>query len=86
MAPKHMYNGKIVVEISSKIACCIFNEGFSSVLKIMEVLDCEPGWLAVAYASTRDADRLQQAKRDATDAQKNRKIDTKQQNLEKEIL
>ncbi|XP_015597790.1 uncharacterized protein LOC107268971 [Cephus cinctus] len=39
MVLKHLFNSKQVVDIAAKIAACIYNEGYSPVLKIMEEIN-----------------------------------------------
>jgi len=39
LAPKHLNSGLKIVEILAYIAAGVFNEGYSSILKIMNALD-----------------------------------------------
>lgn len=70
MAPKHVFSGKIIVQIACQTAACIFNEGFKPVLKIMSVMGVKIGPTAVQYATQRDRERIRVANRRSTDASK----------------
>uniref|UniRef100_A0ABD2VY27 Uncharacterized protein n=1 Tax=Trichogramma kaykai TaxID=54128 RepID=A0ABD2VY27_9HYME len=73
MAPKHIFSGGVIVEIATNIAACIFNGGFCTVLKIMDVLNLKIGVYASAYAEKRDEQRIRLANRRSTDlSQKDR--------------
>ena len=58
MAPKHLFNGKKVVEIACKTLACIFNEAFHPVLKIMEVLGIKLGQIAFSNIEKLDTERI----------------------------
>ena len=49
MDPKHIFRGKAILEFSAFTAACIFNEDFTSLLKIMEVIDVKIGEEAMRY-------------------------------------
>ena len=70
MAPKHLFNRKKVVEIACKTSACIFNKGFYSVLKIMDVLGIKLGQTAFSYAEKLDTERITIANRRSLDASK----------------
>ena len=70
MAPKHLFNGKKIVEIACKTSACIFNEGFHPVLKIMEVLGIKLGQTAFSYAEKLHTERITIANRRSLDASK----------------
>ncbi|KAL7307786.1 hypothetical protein TKK_0000111 [Trichogramma kaykai] len=73
MAPKHIFSGGVIVEIVTNIAACIFNEGFCTVLKIMDVLNLKIGVYSSTYAEKRDEQRIRLANRRSTDlSQKDR--------------
>jgi len=38
MAPKSVSSGKVVLNIAINIAVCVYNDGLSSIMRIMEVL------------------------------------------------
>lgn len=68
MAPKHIFCGAKIVEIATKIAACIFNDGFATVLKIMEVLNIKIGESALKFGEKRDNARIYRAERRSTEA------------------
>ena len=82
MAPKHLFNGKKVVEIASKTTACIFNEGFHPVLKIMEVLGIKLVQTAFSYAEKLDTERMTIANRHSLDASKGARMLRRQARLE----
>ena len=82
MAPKHLFNGKKVVEIACKTSACIFNEGFHPVLKIMEVLGIKLGQTAFSYAEKLDTERTTIANRRSLDASKEARTLRRQARLE----
>lgn len=77
MAPKHVFNGKKIVKIACLTAACIFNEGFSPVLKIMEVMGITIGQTAMQFATMRDQHRIVRANRRSTEASKEGRIKKK---------
>ena len=70
MAPKHTYCGKKIVVIAAYTAACTFNEGFSTVLKIMSVMGVTIGSEAQKYAEKVNATRVRKAKRVTSQASK----------------
>lgn len=58
LSPKHPHCGLRVVEISPYIAARIFIEGFSSILRIMNLLNLTVGTYAKAYADNTDEARI----------------------------
>ena len=45
LAPKHMFAGKIMIEIAAWISC-VFNEGYFTFLKIMQLMEVKIGLYA----------------------------------------
>ena len=86
MAPKHTFSGKKIVKIACLTAACIFNEGFSTVLKIMETMHVGIGETAVAYAATRDRQRIQVGNRRSSEASKEGRTMLRQKRLEESQL
>lgn len=84
-APKHVYNGNIVVELSAWIAAIIFNEGFSPILKIYEGLGIHIGIHAANFAKSRDHIRMTKAKYVSTEIAKKRRSDQQQEKNELQI-
>ena len=73
MAPKHIFSGGVIVEITTNIATCIFNEVFCTVLKMIDVLNIKIRAYASTYAETRDEQRIRLVNRRSTDlSQKDR--------------
>ncbi|XP_046737742.1 uncharacterized protein LOC124406386 [Diprion similis] len=58
LAPKHLHSGLKIVEISAYIAAGIFNDGFSSILRIMNALDIVVGTNCRVFAETSDEARI----------------------------
>ncbi|GBP63900.1 hypothetical protein EVAR_39562_1 [Eumeta japonica] len=58
LSPKHLQSGLKVVEISAYIAAGIFDEGFSSVLRIMNLLNLTNGTNAKVLAYNTDEARI----------------------------
>ena len=77
MVPKHLFNGKQVVEIASKIAACTFNEGYNPVLKIMEEMGLKIGSSSANYIDNHDFTRVQHANRDSLDTSKEVRMERK---------
>lgn len=70
LAPKHLFAGKKIVDIATYISACIFNEGFASLLKIMETMGITIGPQAEQLARNRDERRVSSANRRSTDNSK----------------
>jgi len=70
LAPKHIFVGKKTLEIAAWTAACTFNEGFTSVLKIMEVMGAQIGRNAMAYAIACDDHRITHAEHGTSEAAK----------------
>lgn len=70
MAPKHTFNSAKITEICAFISACVYNEGFSSVLKIMDVMGIKLGLVCSAYAQQRNAERISRAEERHTFASK----------------
>ena len=58
-APKHMHSGLKTIEIATFLAVSIFNEGFSSILRIFNTLGIVIGQQMEVYANVRDESRIQ---------------------------
>lgn len=50
MAPKSVLSGKVILDIVATIAVCVYNDGLSSIMKIMEVLGMTIGPTATISA------------------------------------
>jgi len=54
LAPKHLNFGLKIIKISAYIAAGIFNEGYSSILKIINSLDIIVGTYCKVFAENTD--------------------------------
>ena len=61
LVPKHIFAGRKIVEIATYTSACVFNEGFNTVLKIMEVMGVTIGPAALQIARRHDNARIAQA-------------------------
>lgn len=74
LAPKSICSGKIIVDIAATIAVCIYNDGLSSILKIMEVLGITIGPNCYNFCAEADARRIYFWERSLTDAAKEARV------------
>ena len=79
MAPKHLHSGLKIVEISAYIAAGVFNDGFSSILRIMNALDIIVGTNCRIFAETSDKTRIVRQNRMSLSNTKEARIARKQQ-------
>lgn len=63
LALKHLHCGLSSLEIATYIATCFFNEGFTSLLKVMSAIGIRVGDEAHRFASIRDEERIKRADR-----------------------
>ncbi|XP_076549216.1 uncharacterized protein LOC143306722 [Osmia lignaria lignaria] len=63
LAPKHLHSGLKILEIASFIAAGMFNEGYFSILKIMQELNLTIGKQAMDYAEKSNQRRIQRQER-----------------------
>ena len=61
LAPKHTFCGKKIVDLATDCAICLFNEGSTTVLKIMETMGVTIGAGAAATATRHDECRIRTA-------------------------
>lgn len=59
LAPKHLHSGSKTVEISAYIAAGVFNEGLSTILRVMNAMEIIVGKQSLAYAQLKDSERIQ---------------------------
>ena len=86
ISPKHLHCGLKVVEISAYIAARIFNEGFSSILRIMNLLNVTVGTYAKTYADKTDEARITREDRRSLSHTKDARTARKQQRHEQNQL
>lgn len=61
IAPKVMHSGTKIVQIAACVATCIYNEGASSLLQIMQAMNIAAGPNAHQYATAEDSRRIMKA-------------------------
>lgn len=86
LVPKHLFSGKKIVELSTWIACCVFNEGSKTILKLMEMMGLEIGPHAYNYCHERDAERIRVAERRSSEKSKEARVARKKAAAEQEAL
>ena len=74
MVPKHIFSGKEIVEFSTKLAACIFNEGCQTILKCMEVMGIQLGREALSCSNRRDAEHIKKAEKKTLNSSKEARI------------
>ncbi|XP_074111004.1 uncharacterized protein LOC141535110 [Cotesia typhae] len=57
-SPKHLHNGFKTIELSNNFATAIFNDGYSSILKIFNVMGVIVGPAARDFAALKDHTRI----------------------------
>ncbi|XP_014469587.1 PREDICTED: uncharacterized protein LOC106741784 isoform X2 [Dinoponera quadriceps] len=82
IAPKTMNSGAEIVNIAVFLATCMFNNGVTSLLEIMNVLGISVGSGAHLYAAEEDETRIVKAELQAQEQTKEGRIWRRQQNLE----
>jgi len=59
LAPKHMHSGLKIIEIAAYLAAGIFNEGYASILRVMNTLRLIIDKQTKIYADNADKRRMQ---------------------------
>lgn len=85
-APKHLFSGKETVEIATYLAISIFNEGFTSILRVMTELGITIGRQSYDYTEFVGKRRKKKADKDAAKATKEARRARKQQLAEQEDM
>lgn len=70
LASKTSSGGNIILQIAAHMAACIFNDGMSSILKILDALGLPIGSESCNFARKRDELRVQLAERSLTEGTK----------------
>ena len=74
LAPKHLQSGLKIIEVAAYLAACIFNEGSSSILMVMNELGIKVGSRCSSYAEEIDNRRVsRQNRRSALETKEARK-------------
>lgn len=68
LAPKHLHCGAKTVEIATYLAVCVFNEGYTSILKVMNILGINIGLQANNFAVNANSRRIMHAERHVSSA------------------
>ncbi|XP_011694080.1 PREDICTED: uncharacterized protein LOC105453644 [Wasmannia auropunctata] len=63
IAPKTFSSGKTILDIATDIAVCKFNDGFTSIMEIMQVLNLTIGHNLYTFCIEADARRVKAAER-----------------------
>ncbi|XP_028046899.2 uncharacterized protein LOC114254550 [Monomorium pharaonis] len=82
LAPRHLNSGRKIIEIASYIAAGIFNEGFLSVLRIMECMGLVIGSVCRNFSSQMDENRTNAQRRRSRSVSQIRRLHQKQKQLE----
>ena len=73
LCPKTSFCGAAVIEISSFLAVCQFNEGSVSLLEVLKSMGCTEGRLTQQFLAYQDAERVAGAERKIKKAEKHRR-------------
>lgn len=84
-APKHIYHGKEVIELSAWLAAIIYNEGLSPILKIYEGIGVAVGNYAANFVIARDRVRIHGAEHRSTELAKKRKSDQQKEKNQEQV-
>jgi len=85
-APKHLHNGLKTIELSNYLAVGIFNDGFSSILKMLSVMGVIIGNAAKDYAADRDETRLRVAEHRRQAASKEGRLAQRRASTAQQVL
>jgi len=69
--PKNIFSGRKILEIAAYTAACVFNEGFCTLLNIMQVMGVTIGPAAMQLARKQDVHRIDQANRRSIEGEQN---------------
>ena len=70
LGPTHIHAGTQTIQISTFLAACIFNEGFISILKILNATGITIGPEAHAFTVGRDEVRIERSELQASEVSK----------------
>jgi len=70
LAPKSYSSDKKVLNIATDIAVCNFNDGLTTVLQILKILEMEIGLQSYNFCLQSDAKQIKHAEQSLTDAAK----------------
>ena len=85
LAPKHLHSGLKIVEVAAYLAACIFNEGSSTILMVMDELGIVVGNRSFSFAREIDDRRIsRQNRRSTAETKEARKLRKEQLQAENE--
>lgn len=70
MAPKSFASGKNILHVVTDLATCYYNDGYNSIMKVMEVLSLAIGPSCYYFCANADARRVKFAERSLTEEAK----------------
>ncbi|XP_018340657.1 PREDICTED: uncharacterized protein LOC108747588 [Trachymyrmex septentrionalis] len=82
LTPKHLHSGQKIIELLACIAAGVFNEGYNSILRLMNQLDIVVGNQALNFAKNTDEARVTRQNRMSQSETKAARTARKQQQLE----
>lgn len=77
-APKTLHSGFKINELASFLAVIIFNDGFTGIQKVMEVLGVKIGFHCDNYAKKRDNERMKRSELRCSNQYKQARIDNRE--------
>ena len=86
LCPKHLNSGLKIIEISACIAVGIFNEGYNSILKMMNELNITVGTYCKVFAENTDKARVERPNRMSLSETKAARTARKQKQIEENQL
>lgn len=84
LAPKTISSGKLILDIATNIATCVYNDGFSSIMHIIDIMGMKIGSHSYNLCLEVDAERIKQAERSLSEAAREARINLKTFRKEKE--
>jgi len=78
-APKHFHSGAKIVETATFLAIIIFNEGFMTILKVINVMGVTIGQQAEMYANFRNEAHIICSERYSTDFARDQRINRREE-------
>ena len=83
MAPKSISSGKIVLDIVTNIATCVFNDGFSTILHVIDTMGMKIGPNSYNLCMEVDAERIKRAEESLSEGAREARIALKALRKEK---
>ena len=86
LAPKHIFSGKNIIELTANCALCRYNEGSKPLLKIMEMMGITIGAAASAMATKNDECRIRRSNHCSSEESKERRTEKRECRLRENEL